>query len=312
MDLLLVNKAGRKGGKGWILKDIHFAQKRFQHLVIAGETGSGKSTLLKMIAGLIQPDEGRIFFDGEAVAGPDEKLVAGHPRIGYLSQQFELPKFLRVEQVLSYANALPARQANAIYKVCRIAHLLKRSTRELSGGERQRIALARVLIAQPELLLLDEPYSNLDMVSKNMLKRVVENVGEKLKITVILVSHDPQDTLPWADYIVVLKKGKVAQEGTPQKIYHEPVNEYVAGLFGKCNALTPALAKKLQCKGKNRLIRPERLMISKRKNGIRAQVSKVTFFGSYYEIEVMAPDVITVVVNQAKVSVNDSVYVSFR
>lgn len=310
MSLLSVNKAGRKGERGWIVKDIRLTQKHFQKVVVAGETGSGKSTLLKMIAGLIQPDAGSILFNDKHVEGPDEKLVAGHPEIGYLSQQFELPKFLRVEQVLAYSNKLSHKQAATIYKVCRIAHLLKRDTRQLSGGERQRIALARVLIAQPTLLLLDEPYSNLDMVSKNILKDVIRDVGEKLKITNILVSHDPLDTLSWADYIFVLKNGKVVQEGIPQKIYREPVDEYVAGLFGKYQVLTTSLAKAFQYKGKSRILRPEDFKISKKKTGVRGQVKKITFFGSYNEVQVQTSEAIVVAVSRAPISIRDTVYLS--
>jgi iron(III) transport system ATP-binding protein len=164
--------------------------------------------------------------------------VAGHPHVAYLSQQFDLPKFLRVEQVLDYVNSLSVNEAASIFSVCRIDHLLQRKTDQLSGGERQRIAIARLLVGRPTLLLLDEPFTNLDMVMKSLLKKVIDDIGKKLRITCIMVSHDPEDSLAWADEIMVLKNGKVIQQGTPHSIYREPVNEYVAGLFGAYNLIT--------------------------------------------------------------------------
>src|SRR5215216_1937996 len=146
MNLLEVSGISRQGEGGFILKEITFSQKKLQKIAVAGETGSGKSTLLKIIAGLIQPDTGAILLGNEKVKGPAERLVPGHPHIAYLSQNFELPHSLRVEQVLEYANLLSNQSASELYEVCQISHLLKRKTNELSGGERQRIALAKLLI----------------------------------------------------------------------------------------------------------------------------------------------------------------------
>jgi iron(III) transport system ATP-binding protein len=285
--LLTVANIIKRGTEGLVLNDICFEQRKFQKLVIAGETGSGKSTLLKIIAGLVQPDSGQIVFNGEEVKGPDDALVPGHPQIAYLSQHFDLQKFLRVEQVLEYANHLSAKEAASIFSVCRIDHLLHRKTDQLSGGEKQRIAIARLLIGKPKLLLLDEPYTNLDMVLKGILKHVIEDIGRKLKITCIMVSHDPADTLSWADQIVVLKEGNLIQQGTPQQVYHEPINEYVAGLFGDYNVLTPGQQKMVGVKHptRNRLVRPEEFRIRKSKVTNRFKIEEVRFCGYLYELK---------------------------
>lgn len=292
MPLLTVSGIAKHEERGFALTDIYFTQERYQNLAIAGETGSGKSTLLKIIAGLVQADAGDVYIEQDKIKGPGEKLVAGHPQIAYLSQQYELPQFLRVEQVLRYVNTLSDSAAATLYEVCRITHLLKRKTDQLSGGERQRIALARLLSTAPSLLLLDEPYSNLDMLHKTLLKQVIQDVGEQLKISCILVSHDPLDTLSWAQQILVMKEGKVLQKDTPEKIYQQPVNEYVAGLFGKYNLLSPALVKKvgqqhrLKPGRKSLLLRPEHFRLQKTTNALQGIVKNVAFYGSYYELDV--------------------------
>jgi ABC-type sulfate/molybdate transport systems ATPase subunit len=293
MTLLSVAGICKQSDTGFVLKDISFTQKKLQRIAIAGETGSGKSTLLKIIAGLQQPDTGVVEFEGEKVVGPADKLVPGHPHIAYLSQHFELAKFLRVEQVLSYANILTDKEAEMIYQVCKIEHLLKRKTDQLSGGEKQRIALAKLLIASPRLLLLDEPYSNLDMVHKNILKSVIRNVCDRLKITCILISHDPADTLSWANKIIVMKDGVVIQQGVPEKIYLHPVNEYVASLFGKYTLLNQEQVKAFKLKDSNQensiFIRPENFeIVKKAKDAIKGKIKEVIFFGGYFEIEVEA------------------------
>ncbi len=291
MTLLKVSGVGKQIDDAWIVKDISFVQAKNQKIVIAGETGSGKSTLLKMIGGLVQPDAGSILFENKVVEGPNEKLVAGHSEIAYLSQHFELPKFLRVEQVLQYANSLSVKESSSIYTICQINHLLQRKTDQLSGGEKQRIAIARLLISKPKLLLLDEPFSNLDMVLRDILKSVIDNITRKLRTTCMLVSHDPVDSLSWADEIIVMKDGTLVQQGTPEMIYRKPVSEYVAGLFGNYNVLTTAMIKLLGVNPKKakRIVRPEEVRIKKlkKKNRISGSVTDIHFLGTHYEVEVM-------------------------
>ncbi len=238
MALLEVAGISKLEKENFTLKEINFTQQSSQRIAIAGETGSGKTTLLKIIAGLIQPDAGKIIFDGKRVLGPLEKLIPGHPDIAYLSQHFELRNNYRVEEELESKNLLTDEEASTIYAVCRIQHLLKRKTDQLSGGERQRIVLARLLTTSPKLLVLDEPFSNLDAVHKNIIKSVLEDIGTKLKITCILVSHDAMDSLSWAETIIVMKEGQIIQYGTPEQIYNQPVNEYCAGLFGEYNLIS--------------------------------------------------------------------------
>jgi ABC-type sulfate/molybdate transport systems ATPase subunit len=318
MTLLEVSKISKRAETDFALQTISFSQRKLQKIAIAGETGSGKSTLMKIIAGLVQPDDGNIIFEGKAIEGPQDKLIPGHPGISYLSQHFELPKFLRVEQVLAYANTLTDQEAHTIYEVCEITHLLKRKTDQLSGGERQRIALAKLLIASPRLLLLDEPFTNLDMIHKNTLKSVIRNIGRELKITCILISHDAVDILSWADQIVVLRNGEMVQKGAPEKIYHQPADEYVAGLFGKYTLIdlkqSPEFLRIIQenTKGKRLFTRPEYFSIGKRsKTSIPGKVNKISFCGSYYELEVStSSNIIIITTPVCSARSGDTVYLS--
>lgn len=317
MSLLQVTNISFQEAGNFGLKNISFTQQPFQKLAIAGETGAGKSTLLQIIAGLVQPGSGEVRFEGQRVEGPQEKLVPGHAGIAYLSQQFELPKFLRVEQALQYANTLADGEADDLFALCQIDHLLTRKTNQLSGGERQRIALARLLLSSPKLLLLDEPFSNLDSAHKKTLKSVIAAISEQLAITCILVSHDPPDTLSWADEILVLQAGEIVQRGAPTHIYRQPVSEYVAGLFGNYNVLKGAIAKlfaekagvPLQ-KGKL-LVRPENFRLTDAGKGIKGTVRATTFYGSYTELTVaIARTIIVVKTTERSVGAGNTVFLS--
>lgn len=318
MSLLSVSGISKKKEKDYVLYDISFEQQKQQRVAIAGETGSGKSTILKIIAGLVQPDAGEVLFEDKRVAGPEEKLLPGHPQIKYLSQHFELPNNYRAEEVLEMAKKMSDEESGTICEVCRINHLASRRTDQLSGGEKQRIALARLLISSPKLLLLDEPFSNLDIVHKNILKSVISDISERLKITCIIVSHDPPDILAWADEILVIKNGKILQNGTPQQVYKQPSNVYVASLFGSCNLITAAQAPAfsawpgINMNGKDVLIRPENIkIVPEQSQALRGIVTKVTFGGSFYAVEILLPpNIITVKTTDANIEKGDTVYIS--
>lgn len=318
MELLRLSGITKQLNGKIVLNDISFSQQSFQKIAIAGETGAGKTSLLKIIAGLVQPGGGAVLFENKKLLGPDEKLIPGHEAIAYISQALELRNNYRIEEELDYTNRLTAEEAATIFDICCITHLLKNRTDEVSGGERQRIIIARALIASPKLLLLDEPFSNLDTAHKQLMKSVIDEITTKLKTTCILVSHDPLDVLSWSESIIVIKNGMVVQQGNPQHVYLQPLNEYVAGLFGKYNLINtehkqflPWLKNK-GSHGKNLFIRPEKLFISTAgDNAIKGTINKITFFGSYSEIEIMIGDLhVTLVSSEPGFSLNESVYIS--
>ncbi|MEP6746858.1 MAG: ABC transporter ATP-binding protein [Bacteroidota bacterium] len=292
MALLEVSGVSKKENEIFIVKNISFAQESFQKIAIAGETGSGKTTLLKMIGGLIQPDSGEIIFGQKKVRGPNYQLIPGEPGIAYLGQHFELRNNYRVQEILSYANELTQQAADNLYAVCRINHLLSRRTDQLSGGEKQRIALARLLIGSPRLLLLDEPFSNLDAMHRQTVKSVINDINAKLGISCMMISHDPADIFSWADTMLVMKDGELVQQGSPKQVYRQPADEYCAGILGEYNLVDAASAALLNpstiflSNQKKILVRPEEIIIDTSGEGLEGIVQQVFFMGSYYMVEV--------------------------
>lgn len=271
---------------------------------LVGGSGSGKTTLLRIIAGLEEPQEGTIYFRGKKVAGPSETLVPGHPEIRLVHQHFELahrlPVFDNVSQKLRHLPRDEQKERTMeLLQVCRLSHLADKYVEELSGGEKQRLALARALAEEPELLLLDEPFSNLDPELKEAIRHDLFGYIREQRLAAILVSHDPKDALSLADKIWVLDQGKLVQAGNPQEVYYQAVSPKVASLFGSINlfkggSLIPFLKgsvlKKIKAYHPDTLlgIRPELILMANTtaKADFEAQVEEVKFEGAFYEIKV--------------------------
>ncbi|WP_420319070.1 ABC transporter ATP-binding protein [Ekhidna sp.] len=247
-----------------------------QKIGIAGETGSGKSTFLKIVSGLEKPEEGEVLIDGVNVYPKLDRLIPGHPDMAYLSQSFELPKFIKVIEFLN-ASMIAAERLNEIARLCRITDLLKKDTRALSGGERQRVALAKVILKEPNVLLLDEPFTNLDRHHEQVIKEVINDIGEEMGTTILMVSHDPTDLLPWSDKILVLKNGSICQIGIPQEIYKHPKNTYVAGLFGTYQEIDGA--KWMDNEKQQMIIRPEQFSLNN--HGKVGVIKEILYHGSF-------------------------------
>jgi ABC-type sugar transport system ATPase subunit len=321
MSWLQVSNVSKTQQAQAVLNNINFALVKGQNIAIAGETGSGKTTLLKVIASLEQADTGAVYFENEKVLGPNYQLIPGHKDIAYLSQHFELRNNYFVHEVLTYANKLEQADADKIYEICRITKFLKRRTNQLSGGEKQRVALARLLTTNPKLLLLDEPFSNLDAVHKNIMKFVLYDISEKLGITCIIVSHDALDTLAWAHKILVLQQGHLIQNATPYDIYNKPINEYCAALFGTYNILTAAQINAYSTilpvphTTKKILIRPEQCFITNdHSKALEGNVKQIKFMGAYSILYVHVVDKILRISLSAaaKIKVGDTILVTIN
>ena len=293
MAWLEVKGLGRIENGVAVVSDLCFSMQQGEKVAIMGETGSGKSSILKIIAGFLQPYEGEVFFQNHKVEGPLERLIPGHPGIAYLSQFSDLRPNFFIHEVLEYANEISPTEAENIYKLCEITHLLKRKTTQLSGGEKQRVALARLLTTKPSLLLLDEPFSHLDLPHKQTIKQVITRASAQLGFTTLLVSHDPGDVLAWAERIIVLKNGKIIEEGTPHNLYNHPFSEYTASLLGPANLLKASMAAALTLSNAadliegSYLLRPELVQIDKGENmGIPGEITYVAFSGSRNIIQI--------------------------
>ena len=313
--LLQIIDLNKQLPKGFSIKNISFNQYIQQKIAIVGISGAGKSTLLKMIAGLLQPTSGKIFFNNERVIGPDEQLLPGHKKIGYLSQHYELLNNYIVKDLILFENKLTEQETESLFTICRINHLLLRKTNELSGGEKQRISLCMLLVKKPQLLLLDEPFSNLDLIHKTTLKKVLEDISDKLKITTLLASHDPSDILSWANEIIVIKDGSIVQQASATIIYNQPINEYVAGLLGIYNFLNDTqllvITNEHFSEG-NYIIRPQHISIATINNAMfSGKVVGINFFGNYYLANVLVDDfIITIMLLNKDVQLDELVSLS--
>ncbi len=271
------------------LEPLNFEIEKFERVGIVGQTGSGKSSLFKILAGLMDPDAGEVYFENEKVLGPKRKLVAGNEHIIYLSQYFELPKFIRVEEYLEVPFDTSDQDASHIFEACRVQEFLSRDTRELSGGEKQRVAIAKALLKNPKVLLLDEPFSNLDFIHKRVIKDILAQVEQKLRTTIVIVAHDPKDILSWASRIVVLKEGMLIQDASPRMIFDCPENEYVAGLFGSYNLLIPdewniTFQNSFKEIGNKVLVRPYQIEAAERKTEKSGKIVDIYYYGPYEEL----------------------------
>lgn len=225
-----------------VLRNLNFTIEKGRNVAIIGESGCGKSTLLKLIYGLYDAQEGQIFWNETEVLGPKYNLVPGMPFIKYLSQDFDLMPYNTVgENVGKFlSNAFPERKKERINELLEIVEMTDFSdvkAKYLSGGQQQRVALARVLALEPQILLLDEPFSHIDNYRKNALRRNLFTYLKSNKVTCLVATHDSTDALSFADDTIVLQHGEIIDKRDSYKLYNNPINKYVASLFGEVNEL---------------------------------------------------------------------------
>lgn len=259
---------------------------------IIGESGSGKSTLLRMLYGLLSPDEGEVQFKGERIWGPEEKLIPGHDAMKMVTQDTDgLNVFAKVWDniaVLMPNTDVKAKEEGTekVLKQLNLTKLSDKRVADLSGGEKQRVAIARALITQPEVLLLDEPFNQVDTSFREGLQQDIRQIVQDTGLTVIMVSHDPAEVLSMADELLVLKDGEILESGHPKELYQNPQNLYTAKLLTNCNVLTQDEAKLCGIKTKNDwvVIYPEWAITTN--NWLRKtwMVKQVLFKGNYEDL----------------------------
>lgn len=229
-----------------VLKDISFRAGKSENIAIIGESGSGKSTLLKVIYGEYDLDEGEISWNDKTVLGPKFNLVVGYDFMKYVTQEFDLMPPISVEENIGkfLSNFYPEekkRRTAELIEVVELTPFAKTKVKNLSGGQKQRVALARALAKEPEIILLDEPFSHIDNFKKQSLRRSVFKYLKEKNITCIVATHDKEDVLGLADRMIVLQDQKILVNDTPQTLYVNPKTPLVASFFGEYSLINTEL-----------------------------------------------------------------------
>lgn len=225
-----------------IIKDISFNIEKGNVLSIVGESGVGKTTLLRAVSGLLDV-QGMITLDDQRVIGPSDKLVHGVEGVTTVFQDYQLMHNRTVYENIAYplrayVEEEQRSQTEELLQVLMLDSHKDHYPQELSGGQKQRVSIARALASKPTLLLLDEPFSNMNVALKEVIKEHVLTYLKNERITAILATHDPKDALAISDQIAVLKSGMIVQLASANDIYETPFDEYVMSCFGHCNFWT--------------------------------------------------------------------------
>ena len=262
----------KKGAKA--INNFNLEVRKGSFTTLLGESGCGKTTILKLISGFLQPDVGLIEIDGvnQNRIEPDKRKIA------FVFQNYALFPHLTVKNNILYGVKNKKNENN--YKIfedtvksLNLDNLLNRYPHELSGGQQQRVALARSLVLNPKILLMDEPLSSLDTKLREKVRDELKEIQQKLKITTIYVTHDREEALSLSDNIAVIHEGKILQEGSPKELYFYPKNQYTADFIGHANFL------------KNNentfLVRPQWFALSddEQQNDLCGKIEEITFLG---------------------------------
>ncbi|WP_283595557.1 spermidine/putrescine ABC transporter ATP-binding protein [Paraclostridium bifermentans] len=290
-----------------VLDNLSLDIKKNEFLTLLGPSGCGKTTTLKIIAGFEYADEGKVLFEERDITD-----IPPHERqINTVFQKYALFPHMNIYENIAFGlkiKKLPKdeidKKVKEMLKLVALEGFERRQVESLSGGQQQRVAIARALVNEPKVLLLDEPLGALDLKLRKEMQMELKKIQKKLGITFIFVTHDQEEALTMSDKIIVMNKGKIQQMGTPQDIYNEPENSFVARFIGESNIfdgimledyLVEFCGKKFKCVDKDFeknenievVIRPEDIkMVEPEKGMLKGKVTSVLFKGVHYEIEV--------------------------
>ncbi|KAB1066794.1 ABC transporter ATP-binding protein [Tamlana haliotis] len=225
-----------------VLNDISFKVQAGENLAIIGESGCGKSTLLKLLYGEYDLNSGHIFWKKQEILGPKFNLVVGYDFMKYVAQEFDLMPFISVEENIGkfLSNFYPEEKKERtaeLLEVVELTDFAKTKVKILSGGQKQRVALARALANQPEIMLLDEPFSHIDNFKKQSLRRNVFKYLKKKNISCVVATHDKEDVLGFADHMIVLNDHKIIESNSPENLFKSPKTPLIASFFGEFNSI---------------------------------------------------------------------------
>ncbi len=288
-----------------VLDGLDLSIKDKEFITLLGPSGCGKTTTLRIIAGFLEPDEGELIFEGRDISG----VPAYKRQVNTIFQRYALFPHLNVYDNIAFGMRIKKISEDEINKsvkemlsLVNLEGFEKRRINTLSGGQQQRVAIARAIANKPKVLLLDEPLAALDLKLRKDMQKELRNIQRQLGITFIFVTHDQEEALTLSDRVVVMDKGKIQQVGTPQDIYNEPQNAFVADFIGESNILDGVMLKDFSvnfsgqtfvCLDKgfeenepiDAVVRPEDVdIVEKSKGMLTGTVTSVDFLGVHYEI----------------------------
>ncbi len=247
---VIIRQLTRRFGGVLAVDRVDFTIAGGELISVLGPSGCGKTTLLRLVAGLLYPDEGEILVDDRRLSWPRGGVPPERRRMAMIFQSYAVWPHMTVFQNVAYGLRLRgvprgeiARRVREILRVVHLEHVEDRYPAELSGGQQQRVALARALVVEPEILLLDEPLSNLDANLREEMRFEIRRLHDQFGITTIYVTHDQAEAMVTSDRIAVICAGRLIQLGTPEEIYERPATEFVARFVGKTNILEGVLVE---------------------------------------------------------------------
>ncbi|PHQ56092.1 MAG: ABC transporter ATP-binding protein [Lutibacter sp.] len=271
-----------------VVKNISFKANKGDYVAVIGESGCGKSTLLEIIYGLLHIEKGTIYWNNKKLLGPNFYLIPGEIFMKYLPQDFDLMPYITVEENIgkniSVLDGNRQQRIKELLEVVDMSSYLKTMVKNLSVGQKQRVAIAKVIAKEPEVLLLDEPFSHIDNFRKNKLRRSLFKYLKDKNILCIVATHDTTDALSFADEILVIKDGKVVAQNTPDKLYKNPNSAYVASFFNEINEIPCNLINLKTTSKKKMLLYPNQLKLIENSD-LKVNIKSNFFKGSYYLIE---------------------------
>ena len=307
-NIIEIKNVSKTYGDNTVLKNLSLNIRKNEFLTLLGPSGCGKTTTLKILAGFESGDSGKVLFNGEDISN----LPPYKRQLNTVFKKYALFPHMNVYENIAFGLKIKKVSKNEIDK--KVSEMLKlvalegfekRAIDSLSGGQQQRVAIARALVNEPKVLLLDEPLGALDLKLRKEMQSELKRIQQRLGITFIFVTHDQEEALTMSDTIVVMNKGVIQQMGSPEDIYNEPANAFVADFIGESNIVNGTMLEDLKVefcdhvftcvdKGFNTneavdvVIRPEDIEITSPENGmITGKVNSVKFKGVHYEIEVL-------------------------